>query len=107
MYGGFMSIINAVASIPLNNLIILFDSDASLTGAAGKFSGGADIRVFEQAQQSDAKKPSVAAIQGLALGGGLELAMGLASLSNRQSLRSARCGEEFYVQRMDKTSAWA
>lgn len=66
-----------------------------LTGDAGKFSGGFDINVFQKVHMTgdisllpdvsvelvvntieDAKKPSVAAIQGLALGGGLELAMG-------------------------------
>ncbi|KMZ63897.1 Peroxisomal fatty acid beta-oxidation multifunctional protein [Zostera marina] len=66
-----------------------------LTGDAGKFSGGFDINVFEKIHATgnisllpgvsielltnvieDGKKPSVAAIQGLALGGGLELTMG-------------------------------
>ncbi|XP_078438762.1 enoyl-CoA hydratase/isomerase family [Wolffia australiana] len=66
-----------------------------LTGARGKFSGGFDINVFEEVHRTgdntilpdvsvdllvnimeDGKKPSVAAIQGLALGGGLELTMG-------------------------------
>ncbi|KAJ0989249.1 hypothetical protein J5N97_007605 [Dioscorea zingiberensis] len=66
-----------------------------VTGNAGKFSGGFDINVFAEVHRTgdlsilpdesvdllvntieDGKKPSVAAIQGLALGGGLELAMG-------------------------------
>ncbi|XP_041998095.1 peroxisomal fatty acid beta-oxidation multifunctional protein AIM1-like isoform X2 [Salvia splendens] len=65
-----------------------------LTGDAGKFSGGFDINVFERVHKTgdvsilpetsisvavnvieDGKKPTVAALQGLALGGGLELAL--------------------------------
>ncbi|XP_047945751.1 peroxisomal fatty acid beta-oxidation multifunctional protein AIM1-like [Salvia hispanica] len=65
-----------------------------LTGDAGKFSGGFDINVFERVHRTgdtsnlpetsisvavnlieDGKKPTVAALQGLALGGGLELAL--------------------------------
>ncbi|KAF9615857.1 hypothetical protein IFM89_026745 [Coptis chinensis] len=66
-----------------------------LTGEGGAFSGGFDINVFRTVHKTgdlsalpdvsvellvniveDGKKPSVAAIQGLALGGGLELTMG-------------------------------
>ncbi|CAN6231229.1 unnamed protein product [Urochloa humidicola] len=64
-----------------------------LTGAAGKFCGGFDINTFAQIHRTgdmsllpdsvklvshmmeEGRKPSVAAIQGLALGGGLELTM--------------------------------
>ncbi|KAJ4957858.1 hypothetical protein NE237_024969 [Protea cynaroides] len=66
-----------------------------VTGEGGRFSGGFDISVFEAVHKDgdlsrlpnvsvdllintieDAKKPSVAAVEGLALGGGLELALG-------------------------------
>ncbi|KAJ0881696.1 putative isomerase, 3-hydroxyacyl-CoA dehydrogenase, Enoyl-CoA hydratase [Helianthus annuus] len=65
-----------------------------LTGKNGRFSGGFDINVFQKVHRTgdishlpdvsvelvtntleDAKKPIVAAVQGLALGGGLEVAM--------------------------------
>ncbi|KAM0037083.1 putative isomerase, 3-hydroxyacyl-CoA dehydrogenase, Enoyl-CoA hydratase [Helianthus debilis subsp. tardiflorus] len=66
-----------------------------LTGKNGKFSGGFDINVFQKVQRTgnlsllpdlsidlvvnrieDAKKPMVVAIEGLALGAGLEVSMG-------------------------------
>ncbi|XP_018628548.1 peroxisomal fatty acid beta-oxidation multifunctional protein AIM1 isoform X2 [Nicotiana tabacum] len=66
-----------------------------LTGHGGRFSGGFDINVFQKVHTTgdisllpgvsvdlvvntmeDGKKPAVAAVEGLCLGGGLELALG-------------------------------
>ncbi|PHU11740.1 Peroxisomal fatty acid beta-oxidation multifunctional protein AIM1 [Capsicum chinense] len=66
-----------------------------LTGNGGRFSGGFDINVFQKVHETgdisqmpdvsvdlvvntmeDGKKPAIASIDGLALGGGLELALG-------------------------------
>ncbi|KAF9604337.1 hypothetical protein IFM89_005918 [Coptis chinensis] len=50
--------------------------EAMKRSEGGTFSGGFNINVFRTVHKTDSKKPSVAAIQGLALGGGLELALG-------------------------------
>ncbi|KAL9363732.1 hypothetical protein Peur_041605 [Populus x canadensis] len=95
--------VNALSSDVLNSLKDSYEQALRrddvkaivITGAKGKFSGGADISSFEEVQEGKvnepkpdfvfsevlgdtleaAKKPSVAAIDGLALGGGLEVAM--------------------------------
>ncbi|KAJ6989439.1 glyoxysomal fatty acid beta-oxidation multifunctional protein MFP-a-like isoform X2 [Populus alba x Populus x berolinensis] len=95
--------VNALSSDVLNSLKDSYEQALRrddvkaivITGAKGKFSGGADISSFEEVQEGKlnepkpdfiisevlgntleaAKKPSVAAIEGLALGGGLEVAM--------------------------------
>ncbi|XP_034893534.1 glyoxysomal fatty acid beta-oxidation multifunctional protein MFP-a [Populus alba] len=95
--------VNALSSDVLNSLKDSYEQALRrddvkaivITGAKGKFSGGADISSFEEVQEGKlnepkpdfiisevlgntlegTKKPSVAAIEGLALGGGLEVAM--------------------------------
>ncbi|KAK6126888.1 hypothetical protein DH2020_039369 [Rehmannia glutinosa] len=83
---------NILMLLRIDNLLCKF---TQLEGNCGKFSGGFDINVFEMVHKTgdisvlpdasvdilvnvieDAKKPTVAAIEGLALGGGLELALG-------------------------------
>src|SRR5262245_31216514 len=80
-----------------------------LTGSEGRFIAGADIREFDsgaylepptirdlQAQLESSRKPVVAAIDGAALGGGLELAMAchwrIAARTSRVGLPEVRLG---------------
>jgi 3-hydroxyacyl-CoA dehydrogenase len=80
-----------------------------LTGSAGRFIAGADIHEFEsgaflesprirdlQAQMEELHKPLVAAIDGAALGGGLELAMAchwrVAAAGSRVGLPEVKLG---------------
>ena len=95
--------VNALAVQIIRSLKDRFDEAARrndvkaivLTGKGGRFSGGFDISVMQKVHQTgdvtlvpdvsvelvvnsieDSKKPIVAAVEGLALGGGLELALG-------------------------------
>nr|CAB3465481.1 unnamed protein product [Digitaria exilis] len=86
--------LDVMASLQRNYAEALSRSDVKaivLTGAKGRFCGGFDITVFGKKPKNekpgslsidflsdvveDARKPSVAAIDGIALGGGLEVAM--------------------------------
>ncbi|KAF8720007.1 hypothetical protein HU200_024778 [Digitaria exilis] len=86
--------LDVIASLQRNYAEALSRSDVKaivLTGAKGRFCGGFDITAFGKKPKNekpgslsidflsdvveDARKPSVAAIDGIALGGGLEVAM--------------------------------
>ncbi|MFP3537806.1 3-hydroxyacyl-CoA dehydrogenase NAD-binding domain-containing protein [Pseudomonas sp. SIMBA_021] len=100
--------VNALGVEVRRGLLAAMDSAADdptvaailLVGAGRHFCGGADIREFGQAPQApalpavvkrieDSAKPVVAAIQGVALGGGLEVAL---AAHYRLTLGSARLG---------------